>query len=86
MTSEESFGRAATDEPDGATAYEASLRPPGQSLHSTDDTGDDFADLPAEERRSAREVSRAGYDVAEVSGTADPANGPEEIEEGRPER
>ncbi|MCP3786929.1 hypothetical protein [Micromonospora sp. A3M-1-15] len=86
MTSEESFGRAATDEPDGATAYEASLRPPGQSLHSTDDTGDDFADLPAEERRSAREVSRAGYDVAEVSGTADPANEPEEIEEGRPER
>ncbi|GGR98107.1 hypothetical protein GCM10010169_48380 [Micromonospora fulviviridis] len=86
MTSEESFGRAATDEPDGATAYEASLRPPGESLHSTDDTGDDFADLPAEERRSAREVSRAGYDVAEVSGTADPANEPEEIEEGRPER
>ncbi|MFG3580606.1 hypothetical protein [Micromonospora chersina] len=86
MTSEESFGRAATDEPDGATAYEASLRPPGQSLHSTDDTGDDFADLPAEERRSAREVSRAGYDVDAVSGTADPANEPEEIEEGRPER
>ncbi|MET7967228.1 hypothetical protein [Micromonospora sp. NPDC005305] len=86
MTSEESFGRAPTDEPDGATAYEASLRPPGESLHSTDDTGDDFADLPAEDRRSAREVSRAGYDVADVSGTADPANEPEEIEEGRPER
>jgi hypothetical protein len=86
MTSEESFGRATTDEPDGATAYEASLRPPGQSLHSTDDTGDDFADLPAEERRSAREVSRAGYDVDAVSGTADPANETEEIEEGRPER
>ena len=86
MTSEESFGRAASDEPDGATAYEASLRPPGESLHSTDDTGDDFADLPAEDRRSAREISRAGYDVDAVSGTADPANEPEEIEPGRPER
>ncbi|WP_262281785.1 hypothetical protein [Micromonospora sp. MA102] len=86
MTSEESFGRAATDEPDGATAYEASLRPPGESMRSTDDTGDDFADLPAEDRRSAREISRAGYDVADVSGTTDPANEPEEIEEGRPER
>ncbi|ATO13011.1 hypothetical protein O7600_04390 [Micromonospora sp. WMMA1998] len=86
MTSEESFGRATTDEPDGATAYEASLRPPGESLHSTDDTGDDFADLPAEDRRSARDTSRAGYDVDAVSGTADPADGPEEIEEGRPLR
>ncbi|MFR9780658.1 hypothetical protein ACL02O_32010 [Micromonospora sp. MS34] len=73
MTSQESFGRAPTDEPDGATAYEASLRPPGESLHSTDDTGDDFADLPAEEARPARETSRAGYDVADVSGTGDPA-------------
>ncbi|MET7472559.1 hypothetical protein ABZU22_25875 [Micromonospora sp. NPDC005222] len=86
MTSEESFGRAADDEPDGATAYEASLRPPGESLHTTDDTGDDFADLPAEDRRSAREVSRAGYDVAAVSGAGDPSEEPEEIEEGRPLR
>ncbi|MFC4149654.1 hypothetical protein ACFO0M_25680 [Micromonospora mangrovi] len=70
---EEHFGRAATDEPDGATAYEASLRPPGESLHTTDDTGDDFADLPAEERRSAQDVSRAGYDVDAVSGAGDPA-------------
>ena len=73
MTSEEQFGRAATDEPDGVTAYEASLRPPGDSLHTTDDTGDDFADLPAEERRSAREISRAGYDVDAVSGTGEHA-------------
>jgi hypothetical protein len=73
MTSEDQFGRAATDEPDGATAYEASLRPPGDSLHSTDDTGDDFADLPAEEARPARETSRAGYDVDAVSGAGDPA-------------
>ncbi|MBQ1069202.1 hypothetical protein [Micromonospora sp. D75] len=85
MTSEESFGRAA-DEPDGVTAYEASLRPPGESLHTTDDTGDDVADLPAEDRRSAREVSRAGYDVDAVSGTGDPSEEPEEIEEGRPLR
>ncbi|MFC0007701.1 hypothetical protein [Micromonospora siamensis] len=86
MTSEESFGRADTDEPDGATAYEASLRPPGESLHSTDDTGDDFADEPAENRRSAQEVSRAGYDVDAVSGAGDPADGPEQIEQGRPQR
>lgn len=74
MTSEQSFGRAPTDEPDGATAYEASLRPPGESLHTTDDTGDDFADLPTEEHRSARETSRAGYDVDQVSGTGEPPN------------
>ncbi|WP_431935252.1 hypothetical protein [Micromonospora sp. RP3T] len=86
MTSEESFGRAAADEPDGATAYEASLRPPGESLHTTNDTGDDFADLPAEDRRSAQDTSRAGYDVDAVSGTGDPADEPEEIEEGRPLR
>ncbi|MEH1100812.1 hypothetical protein [Micromonospora sp. CPCC 205561] len=73
MTEENRTDRAATDEPDGATAMQASLRPPGESLHSTDDTGDDFADLPAEDRRSAREVSRAGYDVDAVSGTTDPS-------------
>ncbi|MEU5948732.1 hypothetical protein ABZ793_24675 [Micromonospora sp. NPDC047465] len=72
MTEQNRTDRAATDEPDGASAMQASLRPPGESLHSTDDTGDDFADLPAEDRRSAREVSRAGYDVADVSGTVDP--------------
>ncbi|MFI7576017.1 hypothetical protein [Micromonospora sp. NPDC049497] len=72
MTDEKRFDLADTDEPDGATAMEASLRPPGESLHTTDDTGDDFADEPAEDRRSAREVSRAGYDVDEVSGTVDP--------------
>lgn len=81
MTSEESFGRAATDEPDGVTAYEASLRPPGDSLHTTDDTGDDFADLPAEKAHPARETSRAGYAVADVSGTGDPAVEPYPVEE-----
>ncbi|MDT0531629.1 hypothetical protein ACLQ22_16670 [Micromonospora sp. DT178] len=73
MTDQNRTDRAATDEPDGATAMQASLRPPGESLRSTDDTGDDFADLPAEDRRSAREVSRAGYDVDAVSGTTDPS-------------
>ncbi|MGC4808848.1 hypothetical protein [Micromonospora sp. DT233] len=73
MTSEERFDRASTDEPDGTTAFEASLRPPGESLHTTDDTGDDFADLPAENAQPARETSRAGYDVDDVSGTTDPS-------------
>ena len=72
MTEENRSERAATDEPDGTTAMQASLRPPGDSLHTTDDVGDDFADLPAEDRRSAREVSRAGYDVGTTSGTTDP--------------
>ncbi|MFF3870046.1 hypothetical protein [Micromonospora sp. NPDC001898] len=72
MTSEERFDRASSDEPDGATAYEASLRPPGESLRTTEDTGDDFADLPAENARPARETSRAGYDVDAVSGATDP--------------
>lgn len=73
MTDEQRTDRADTDEPDGTPAYEASLRPPGDSLRSTDDTGDDFADLPAEEHLSARDTSRAGYDVDAVSGTTDPA-------------
>ncbi|MGC5022915.1 hypothetical protein [Micromonospora sp. DT47] len=73
MTDERCTGRASTDEPDGVPAYQASLRPPGDSLRTTDDTGDDFADLPAEEHLSARETSRAGYDVDAVSGTVDPS-------------
>ncbi|MCN0181144.1 hypothetical protein HCB17_19915 [Salinispora arenicola] len=71
MTDQHRFDLADTDEPDGTTAMEASLRPPGESL-PTEDVGDDFADLPAEDRRSAREISRAGYDVADVSGAVDP--------------
>ncbi|WP_018255759.1 hypothetical protein [Salinispora mooreana] len=72
MTEQHRFDLADTDEPDGATALEASLRPPGESLPQTEDVGDDFADLPAEDQRSAREISRAGYDVADVSGAVDP--------------
>ncbi|MEV4483034.1 hypothetical protein [Micromonospora coxensis] len=73
MTDEQRTDRAGTDEPDGTSAYEASLRPPGDSLRGTQDTGDDFADLPAEEHLSARETSRAGYDVDAVSGAGDPS-------------
>ncbi|MEV4846711.1 hypothetical protein AB0K20_26250 [Micromonospora matsumotoense] len=73
MTEERRTDRADTDEPDGVPAYEASLRPPGESLGGGGDTGDDFADLPAEEHLSARETSRAGYDVDAVSGAGDPA-------------
>ncbi|TDC52513.1 hypothetical protein E1258_25110 [Micromonospora sp. KC207] len=76
MTSERRFDLASTDEPDGVTALEASLRPPGDSLHTTGDTGDDFADLPAEDARPARETSRAGYDVEAVSGATDPSREP----------
>ncbi|SCL36657.1 hypothetical protein GA0070616_5545 [Micromonospora nigra] len=72
MSEEQRHDLADTDEPDGTPAMEASLRPPGESLHTTDDTGDDFADLPADDRRSAREISRAGYDVHDVSGAGDP--------------
>ncbi|MFC4016986.1 hypothetical protein ACFOW4_03375 [Micromonospora sp. GCM10011542] len=72
MTDEQRYDRASTDEPDGTPALAASLRPPGDSLRSTDDTGDDFADLPAEDARPARETSRAGYDVDAVSGAGDP--------------
>ncbi|WKU06400.1 hypothetical protein [Micromonospora sp. HUAS LYJ1] len=73
MTEQPRTDRADTDEPNGVPAYEASLRPPGESLGDGGDTGDDFAYLPAEEHRSARETSRAGYDVAAVTGAGDPA-------------
>ncbi|MBB5826598.1 hypothetical protein ACGFI4_27215 [Micromonospora carbonacea] len=73
MTSERRVDRASTDEPDGVPAMEASLRPPGDSVRSGADSGDDFADLPAEQARPARDTSRAGYDVDAVSGAADPS-------------
>jgi hypothetical protein len=78
MTTDEEH-RHPTDEPDGTTAYTASLQPPGSSLQSSADAGDDFCDdaygppaprdafdgtvLPGE--------SRAGYDPADVSGDTD---------------
>ncbi|MGK5740480.1 hypothetical protein [Micromonospora sp. URMC 103] len=68
---DERLDRSDTDEPDGTTAFQASLRQPGESLPGAA-TGDDFADLPAEDARPARETSRAGYDVDDVSGALDP--------------
>ncbi|MEV4201905.1 hypothetical protein [Micromonospora globbae] len=68
---DERFDRSGTDEPDGTTALQASLRRPGESLPGAD-TGDDLADLPAEDTLPARETSRAGYDVDDVSGAVDP--------------
>lgn len=74
MSSEHRRDRAATDEPDGTSAFEASLRPPGESLHSTDDTGDDLGSGPVpDEGRPATLTSRAGYDVDDVAGSTDPA-------------
>ncbi|MFI6821046.1 hypothetical protein ACIBJE_08835 [Micromonospora sp. NPDC050187] len=73
MGTDERRDRAATDEPDGTTAFEASLRPPGESLRSTDDTGDDLGGPAPDEGRPATTTSRAGYDVDDVSGSSDPA-------------
>lgn len=79
--SEPRTDRSPTDEPDGTSAYAASLRPPGESVQSgvrrasTDEeiapdaapAGDDpFADEPDSS------VERgAGYDVDAVSGDTD---------------
>ncbi|WDZ82684.1 hypothetical protein [Micromonospora cathayae] len=74
MNMDQQKDRAATDEPDGSTAYEASLRPPGDSLHTTTDTGDDLEDGPVPgEGRPATTTSHAGYDVNDVAGSADPS-------------
>jgi hypothetical protein len=74
--------RQPTDEPDGETAFAASMRPPGQSVDSSDaesaDSGEDF-----EESQSPRGPdatfdgpvlpgdSRAGYDVNDTAGDTD---------------
>ncbi|MFC0506276.1 hypothetical protein [Micromonospora costi] len=68
---DERIHRADTDEPDGVTALQASLRQPGESLPGAT-TGDDLADLPAEDASPAGDTSRAGYDVDAVSGAVDP--------------
>ncbi|GID29960.1 hypothetical protein [Paractinoplanes brasiliensis] len=61
-----------TDEPDGTTAYAASLRPPG---HSIEQPVDDQGDLAPEDKRGNRdegsqpsEVHRAGYNTRDVAG------------------
>ena len=62
-----------TDEPDGTTAYEASLQPPGHSV--TPPESDAGADLAPEDTRGTddegpqpSEVHRAGYDTRRTSG------------------
>ena len=74
--------RHVTDEPDGAPAYAASLRPVGESVAPQDapdaDTGTDFED-PDDTATSGGTLdntvlpgqSRVGYDVDDVSGDTD---------------
>jgi hypothetical protein len=59
--------RQPTDEPDGTTAYEASLRPPGDSVTSTEDAEGGGEDFDAEPDAAPPE-SRAGYDVDAAAG------------------
>jgi hypothetical protein len=73
MTDTTSPERHPTDEPDGTTAHEASLRPPGGSLSpvSSDDgssAGTEDFDEPRSEETDTSDVSGAGYDVESVSG------------------
>jgi hypothetical protein len=68
-----------TDEPDGATAYEASLRAPGHSVTPGDAApqgapDDDFEDAGTDDPGTT-EVDRAGYDADAVSGDT-PADRP----------
>ena len=65
-----------TDEPDGTTAFQASLQPPGHSVQSGE-VSDDRADLAQEDEEANAsdtdepgpdEVDRAGYDVQSVTG------------------
>ena len=64
--------RHPTDEPDGTTAYEASLQPPGHSV--TPPPSDKGADLAPEDTRGnddgpqPPEVHRAGYNTRTTSG------------------
>ena len=74
MTDEQSRDdRHATDEPDGTTAMQASLRQPGDSVRQSADEepgGDDTFAEPAGSA-DAPPASRAGYDVEAVSGGTD---------------
>ena len=62
MTDEQTVDRHPTDEPDGTTAYAASLRQPGDSVTSA----------PVDEDEpEAADVNTAGYDADAVSGDTD---------------
>jgi hypothetical protein len=66
MTDDIRTDRHVTDEPDGSTAYEASLRAPGDSVTPTgDDTSPAF---DAGDDDTAGVDPHAGYDAAAVSG------------------
>ncbi|MEV4639908.1 hypothetical protein AB0J80_21430 [Actinoplanes sp. NPDC049548] len=69
---DQSTDRHPTDEPDGATAHQASLRPPGASVTSA--AGDDPELAPAPDAPAGDEPfddtvdARTGYDPEAVSG------------------
>ena len=65
MTDDTRTDRHVTDEPDGATAYEASLRTPGDSVTPT---GDDTSPAFEAEDDTAGVDPHAGYDTDAVSG------------------
>ncbi|MEU4221997.1 hypothetical protein [Actinoplanes sp. NPDC026623] len=71
MTEESArYDRTGTDEPDGTPAFAASLRPPGESLTTAPNGGDDLA--PDEDDGGSTPVEgRAGYDADAVSGDTD---------------
>jgi hypothetical protein len=68
MTEENArYDRTGTDEPDGTPAFAASLRPPGESLITAPNGGDDL--VPDEDDDGSAPVEgRAGYDAGAVSG------------------
>jgi hypothetical protein len=69
MTDEQArTDRHPTDEPDGTPAYEASLRPPGDSVAAGEDTDGGGQDFEAAGDASAPPASRSGYDVDAVAG------------------
>jgi hypothetical protein len=64
------YDRTSTDEPDGTPAFAASLRPPGESLTTARDGGDDLAP-DSDDDGSAPAEGRAPYDAEAVSGDTD---------------
>jgi hypothetical protein len=78
MTDEQSrTDRHPTDEPDGTPAFEASLRPPGETVSAAGDDAardDSDAEFDGVGRGSGDPLSsdsRAGYDPADVAGDTD---------------
>jgi hypothetical protein len=72
MSDASSTDRHPTDEPEGVTAHQASLRPAGRSVSpgsgDAEPPADDFDQPVPDGPPPARESSRAGYDTADVSG------------------